>query len=183
MEEQISLGRIFGAFAKIGAFTIGGGYMMIPAIESEMRRRGWISDEELPDIVAIAQGAPGLLTVNMAIFAGYRLRGVPGSIVATLGSIAAPFFIILALAMLAANFQDNVIVQKILHGVRPASVAIIAAYTVKLSRRNCKKWWQWVIAIGTLAAVALLKLSPIYILLTLIIFAVAITAWRERRER
>ena len=157
--------------------------MMVPAIQSELSRRKWISDEELPDIVAIAQGAPGLLTVNMAIFAGYRLRGVKGSIVATLGSIAAPFLIILAIAMLAANLQDSAIVQKILHGVRPVSVAIIAAYMVKLAAKNCKSWWQWLIAAGTLALVAVLKVSPIYILLTLIVLAVALTAWRERRTR
>ena len=182
MEEKISLWNIFGVFAKIGAFTIGGGYMMVPAIQNELSRRKWISDEELPDIVAIAQGAPGLLTVNMAIFAGYRLRGVPGSIVATLGSIVAPFFIILAIAILAANLQDNPIVDKILHGVRPVSVAIIAAYTVKLARKNCRNWWQWLIALATLAGVSLLKISPIYILLTLIVLAVALTTWNEKRR-
>ena len=66
MDKPISLARIFAVFTKIGAFTIGGGYMMVPAIQNEMSKRHWISDEELPDIVAIAQGAPGLLTVNMA---------------------------------------------------------------------------------------------------------------------
>ena len=182
-DQPISLGRIFAAFAKIGAFTIGGGYMMVPAIQAEMSRRGWISDEELPDIVAIAQGAPGLLTVNMAIFAGYKLRGVRGSIVATLGSITPPFLIILAIAMLAANLQDSPVVQRILQGVRPVSVAIIAAYALKLSKTNCRRWWQWAIAGGTLLLVVLLKVSPVYILLTLIIFAVAITAYRERRLR
>ena len=183
MDSQISLAKIFAVFAKIGAFTIGGGYMMVPAIQNEMSKRGWISDEELPDIVAIAQGAPGLLTVNMAIFAGYRLRGVKGSIVATLGSITPPFLIILAIAMLAANFKDNPIVYRILQGVRPVSVAIIAAYTFKLSKTNCRNWWQWVIAVVTLALVALLKVSPVWILLTLIVLAVAITWQKERRAR
>ena len=183
MEKQISLARIFAVFAKIGAFTIGGGYMMVPAIQNEMSKRGWISDEELPDIVAIAQGAPGLLTVNMAIFAGYKLRGIKGSIVATLGSIAPPFVIILLIAMLAANFQDSPVVQRILQGVRPVSVAIIAAYTLKLARTNCKQWWQWIIAVATLLLVALLKVSPIWILLTLIVIAVALTAWKERRMK
>ena len=182
MDSQISLARIFAVFAKIGAFTIGGGYMMVPAIQAEMSRRGWISDEELPDIVAIAQGAPGLLTVNMAIFAGYKLRGVKGSIAATLGSITPPFLIILLIAMLAANFKDSPIVARILHGVRPVSVAIIAAYTLKLSRTNCKNLWQWAIAVGTLLLVALLKVSPVWILLSLIVLAVAWTAYKERRK-
>ena len=183
MDSQISLAKIFAVFAKIGAFTIGGGYMMVPAIQNEMSRRGWISDEELPDIVAIAQGAPGLLTVNMAIFAGYRLRGVKGSIVATLGSITPPFLIILAIAVAAASFKDSPVVCRILQGVRPVSVAIIAAYTFKLSRTNCKNWWQWLIAVATLLLVALLKVSPVWILLTLIVVAVALTAYRERRTK
>lgn len=183
MEAKISLLKIFAVFAKIGAFTIGGGYMMVPAIQAEMSKRQWISDEELPDIVAIAQGAPGLLTVNMAIFAGYKMRGVKGSIVATLGSITPPFLIILAIAMAAANLRDNAIIARILQGVRPVSVAIIAAYMFKLAKTNCKQWWQWAIALVTLLLVALLKISPIWILLTLIVVAVALTAHKERRVR
>ena len=81
-----SLWKIFLVFAKIGAFTIGGGYAMIPLIRDEMVRRGWMTDEELPDIIALAQSAPGVLAVNMSVFAGYRLRGVKGSIAATLGA-------------------------------------------------------------------------------------------------
>lgn len=180
--EEISLTKIFAVFAKIGAFTIGGGYMMVPAIQNEMSKRGWISDEELPDIVAIAQSAPGLLTVNMAIFAGYRLRGTAGSIVATLGCITPPFIIILAIAMVFTNFQDNPVIKSIFQGVRPASVGIITAYMYKLAKRNCKTFWQWGISIVSLVLIALLKVSPIYILLTLIIAALALTWYRERRN-
>lgn len=177
-----SLWNIFLAFLKIGAFTIGGGYTMVPAIEAEMRSRRWISDEELPDIVAIAQSAPGLLTVNMAIFAGYRLRGIIGSIVATLGCILAPFLIILLIAMFFANFQDNRIVVAVFTGVRPAAVAIIAAYTVKLIRNN--KNWRVAVPITTvtLLLVAFLKISPIYILLVLIIAAAAVSYCRQRKS-
>lgn len=154
--------------------------MMVPAIEAEIRRHGWISDDELPDIVALSQSAPGLLTVNMSIFAGYKLRGVPGSIVATLGSIIAPFLIILAIAMFFASFKDNAVVEAIFKGVRPVAVAIIAAYTVKLLRKNAK-WWQWAITLGALVGIALLKISAIYILLTIIVCAAAIAYFRQRR--
>ena len=91
-----SLWKIFLVFAKIGAFTIGGGYAMIPLIRDEMVRRGWMTDEELPDIIALAQSAPGVLAVNMSVFAGYRLRGVKGSIAAPLGATLPSFLIILA---------------------------------------------------------------------------------------
>ena len=68
---MVSLFEIIRVFAKIGAFTIGGGYAMIPLIEAEMNKRGWIPEEELPDIIALAQSAPGVLAVNVSIFAGY----------------------------------------------------------------------------------------------------------------
>lgn len=174
---MVSLWQIFLVFAKIGAFTIGGGYMMVPAIEAEIRRRGWIPDDELPDIVALSQSAPGLLTVNMAIFAGSRLRGVKGSVVATLGVIIAPFLIILAIAMFLVDVRDNAVVNAVFSGVRPAAVAIIAAYTVKLVRKH-SKWWQWAVTLGTLVAIAVFKVSAVYVLLCVILAALAIS-WRR----
>lgn len=174
---MVSLWQIFLVFAKIGAFTIGGGYMMVPAIEAEIRRRGWIPDDELPDIVALSQSAPGLLTVNMAIFAGSRLRGVKGSVVATLGVILAPFLIILAIAMFLVDVRDNAVVNAVFSGVRPAAVAIIAAYTVKLVRKH-SKWWQWAVTLGTLVAIAVFKVSAVYVLLCVILAALAIS-WRR----
>ena len=84
-KEEVSLWQIFTVFAKIGAFTIGGGYAMIPLIRDEMIKRDWMSDEELPDIISMAQSAPGVLAVNMSIFVGHKLRGVKGCVVATLG--------------------------------------------------------------------------------------------------
>lgn len=180
MESRISLWNIFAVFAKIGAFTIGGGYVMIPAIEAEIRKRNWIEEDELPDIVALSQSAPGLLTVNMAIFAGYRMRGVKGSVAATAGCILAPFLAILLIAMFFSSFRDVAVIEHFFKGVRPVSVALIAAYAVKLFRKN-GRWWQWAITAAALAGMVLLKLSPIYMLLTLMVSAAAVQMWRERR--
>lgn len=177
---MVSLWEIFLIFAKIGAFTIGGGYMMVPAIEDEVRRKGWISDDELPDIVALSQSAPGLLTANMAIFVGHKLRGVAGSIVATLGCILAPFVIILLIAMFFSSFKDNPVIARIFLGVRPVAVAIISAYCFKLLRRQTK-WWEWAISLVTLAAMALLKLSAVWILLAVIVCACAVSYCQQRR--
>lgn len=178
--NRVSLRKIFSEFAYIGSFTIGGGYMMVPAIEARLRKRGWISDDELSDMVALSQSAPGLLTVNMAIFAGYRLRGIPGSVVATLGCIIAPFLIILAIAMFFSAFSEAPVIQAIFRGVRPVAVAIIAAYAVKLLRRHTR-WWEWVITLVAFAAIAFLEISPIYILLTIIVIAAAVMKFREGR--
>ena len=88
---MVSFWNIFLVFARIGAFTIGGGYAMLPIIRNEIVRRGWLKDEDFIDIIALAQSAPGLLAVNISIFTGYKLRGTAGSIVATLGSILPSF--------------------------------------------------------------------------------------------
>ena len=85
--EQVSLWKLFGVFAKMGAFTIGGGYAMLPLIEQEMTSRGWISQEDIQDIIVLAQGAPGLLAVNMAIYTGHKIRGLKGSIVSERKSV------------------------------------------------------------------------------------------------
>ena len=176
-----SLRQIFGVFAKIGAFTIGGGYAMIPLIQDEMTRRGWLSDEELPDIIALAQSAPGVLAVNVSIFAGYRLRGLKGSIAATIGTVLPSFISILLIAMFLSNFQDNPLVRRIFNGIRPVVVSLIAVPMINMARKNNKTWWAWLITVTTLVLVAVLKVSPIYILLVLLVTATAFYLYRDKK--
>ena len=180
-EKSISLWRIFAVFAKVGAFTIGGGYAMIPVIQDEMSRRGWISEEELPDIVALSQSAPGVMAVNISIFAGYRLRGIRGSIAATLGSITPSFLIILAIAMAFTAFRDNPWVERAFMGIRPAVIALIAVPMVRMAKKSCKAWWAWLVAIAALVLVAFLNFSPIYILLVVMIIGFSLTYYKEKR--
>ncbi|MBQ9093757.1 MAG: chromate transporter [Prevotella sp.] len=172
--------QIFITFAKIGAFTIGGGYAMLPIIQNEIVRRGWLKEEDFTDIVALAQSAPGLLAVNISIFTGHKLRGTKGSIVATLGSILPSFLIILAIAMLFSGYQDNPTVIKIFKGIRPVVVALIAVPMINMAKTANRKWWAWLLSAVTLALVAFLKISPIYILLTVIVVAAAVSWWRTK---
>ena len=182
-KDNISLAGIFGVFAKIGTFTIGGGYAMVPLIRDELISRGWISEEEFPDILALSQMAPGLLAVNFSIFAGYRMRGMRGALVATLGSCLTPFLLILAIAMFFSGFKDNPVVIRIFQGMRPAVVALIAVPMIQMARSACKNWWSWALTIAAMLLVALLKVSPIYILLVTLIVALAICVAADRRRR
>ena len=180
--NKVSLWQIFGVFVKIGAFTIGGGYAMIPVIEAELTRRGWIDEAEFPDIITLAQTAPGLLAVNMSIFSGYKLRGVKGSIVATLGSVLPSFLIILLVAMFFTNFQDNPYVIKLFKGMRPVAIALIAVPMVRMIAKGSHKLWAWALTLASMLAVVLLKVSPIYILLVVIACSLVITYLKEGRK-
>lgn len=155
----------FLVFSKIGAFTIGGGYAMVPLIEDEVvTKRHWIVKEDFIDLLAIAQSSPGILAVNISIFIGYRLRGIRGSIVTALGTILPSFLIILSIALFFHNFKDNVVIEKIFKGIRPAVVALIAAPTfsmaksAKINRHNI-----WIPAVSALL-IWLLGFSPIWII-------------------
>ena len=179
---MVSLFSIFKVFAKIGGFTIGGGYAMIPIIQDELDKRGWISETEFQDIVALCQSAPGILAVNMSIFAGYRLRGVKGSIVACIGTILPPFISILLIAMLFTGYKDNPVVVRIFKGIRPVVVSLIAVPMINMARKGNKTWWAWLISGVTLFLVAFLNFSPIYILLVLLTLALCFTLIKERRS-
>lgn len=178
---MISLWNIFLVFMKIGAFTIGGGYAMIPIIKDELDKRHWIDEDELPDIIALAQSAPGILAVNVSIFTGYKIRGVKGSIAATIGSVLPSFLIILAIAMAFSNFQGNPLVIRIFKGIRPVVVSLIAAPMISMARKSNSTWWAWLISGLSLVAVAFLRISPIYIIMVLIVLAVTFTMMKERK--
>lgn len=163
--------EIFSCFAKIGAFTIGGGYAMIPIIQKEVvEKKRWIEEEDFMDVLAISQSAPGLLAVNISIFLGYRLKGVKGSIVATLGSVLPSFLIILLIAMFFAGYQDNPTVIKIFKGIRPVVVSLIAVPVINMARKAKLNIYTGMLAVATALLVTFLKVSPIYILMVAGIF-------------
>ena len=181
MQKKVSLWEIFLIFGKIGAFTIGGGIPMIAAIKSELTKRGWIEDEEFLEIIAISQTAPGLFAANISIMTGYKLRGTIGSVVATIGSCLPPFLIILLIAMFFTQFKDNEYVIKAFKGIRPVVVALIGVPMYDMLRATKMKWWSWALMISSMILVCVLKVSPIYILICVIVVALAISWWKNRR--
>ncbi len=180
--KKVSLWSIFAVFAKIGAFTIGGGYAMIPIIQDELTKRGWMKEEELPDIIALSQSAPGVLAVNMSIFSGYKLRGLKGSIAATIGSVLPSFLIILLIAMFLSGYQDNPYVIRAFNGIRPVVISLIAVPMINMARKNNKTWWAWALSIVTLILVALLDVSPIYILLVVMVLSFSLAMYRQKKQ-
>ena len=158
--------ELFKIFFRIGAFTIGGGYAMVPLIEDEIvAKRKWIKAEDFLDLLAIAQSSPGILAVNIAIFVGYRLKGMKGSLVTSLGAILPSFLMILAIALFFQQFKSNVYVEKVFKGIRPAVVALIAAPTFKLGKSaKINRYTIWIPVISALL-IWLLGFSPIWIII------------------
>lgn len=179
---MISLWQIFWVFAKIGAFTIGGGIPMIAAIKSELVERKWLNDEDFVDIITLAQTAPGLFAVNISILTGHRLRGTKGSVVATIASCLPPFLIILFVAMFFTTFKDNPYVVKAFKGIRPVVVALIGMPMIDMIKATKMRWWSWVIVISSMTLVCFMNVSPIYILICVISMAIFISWYNNRKH-
>ena len=158
--------KLFISFFKIGAFTFGGGWAMIPLIEREVvDKQNWIKREDFVDALAIAQSLPGVLAVNISILIGYKLRGLKGCLMATLGTILPSFLIILAIAIWFVQTYDNPVVERIFKGIRPAVVALIVSpvfSTAKTARINIK---TVIIPIIVALSIWLGGISPIWFVL------------------
>ena len=189
---------MFFSFLKIGAFTLGGGYAMIPLVREEVvKHRRWIEEEEFLNMLALAQSAPGVMAVNTAIFVGYKIHGWKGMICTTLGSILPSFVIILLIATLFTHFREYPLVEAAFKGIRPAVVALIAAPLYKMAknagmmRTDCTKskkeligsWILLLLPIAVALLIWLADLSPIVIIVLTILSAITITFVNDRKER
>lgn len=155
---------IFWSFLKVGAFTIGGGYAMIPLMQRELvERHGWLTEEDFMDEVALSQAMPGVFAVNMASTTGYRLRGVRGAVVATVGNVLMPIVFILALAMFFRTFRENPIVERVFMGLRPCVVALIAAPVFTMAKSAKVTWSNVWIPVVSALLIWLLGVSPIVV--------------------
>ena len=158
--------QLFTTFAKIGSFTLGGGYAMVPVMQKEVvDKRGWLAADEFMDILAVSQATPGLFAMNMASHIGYKLKGTLGGIVGALAVALPSIIAILLIAMFFQAFKGNVYVEKIFMGIRPAVVALIAApcfsmaRTAKINRHNI-----WIPVLSALLICAF-GVSPIWVIL------------------
>ena len=125
----------FKTFFKIGAFTLGGGYAMIPIIQSEVvEKRKWVEKDQFLDLIAIAQSCPGVFAINISVFIGYKLRKIPGALCTALGTALPSFLIILLIAMFFHRFMEVGWVAAMFRGIRPAVVALIAVPTFNLAK-------------------------------------------------
>ncbi len=188
-------GQMFYTFLKIGAFTLGGGYAMIPLIQAEVvNKRRWIDEQEFLNMLALAQSAPGVMAANAAIFIGYKMRGWKGIIATLLGSILPSFVIILLIATIFTRFRELPAIEAIFKGIRPAVVALIAAPLYKMARsagmmqtkgQDIKQlvlsWLLLLIPITVALILWLCDISPIWIILLTIVASLCIVLFRQKK--
>lgn len=166
--------ELFLIFFKIGAFTFGGGYAMIPLIRNEVvNKKRWLEDDEFMDMLAIAQSMPGPIALNTALFAGNKRLGFKGSLFSGAGVILPSFIVILLIAMVFTQFKDNPLVERIFKGIRPAVVALIVAPLLSLGKSAGVRWKNLWIPVVVALAVWQLNVSPMYIVLAAILLGVS----------
>lgn len=171
MVESLSaatLLTLFLTFLKIGVVMFGGGQAMIPVLRYEVVvRRGWLTEDEFLDLVAIAESTPGPVAINAATYVGYRIAGVVGSLVATLAVVLPAFSVILAVASALQRYYENYLVRSVLNGIRGAVVGLFAAALITVVKGIYRGLPPFstiatsVIAVAVFVAVVLLRADPV----------------------
>ena len=175
--------RIFLSFFKIGAFTFGGGYAMIPLIQNEaVEKRGWVTDDDILEIIAIAESTPGPIAINSATFVGYRAAGVLGSICATLGVVLPSFVIILAISFALQQFQDIQQVQWAFKGIGAGVVALLIKSLWTMYKKSPKGWVAYVVMAGAFILTAFVNVSAIFVIIGCAVFGLVTSLLMKKKE-
>ncbi len=157
---------LFRVFFSISAVALGGGLTMLPIMSKEfVEKRGWLSDNDMLDTVAVMQSLPGIISINMAVLIGYRVSGVFGAVFSAFGVILPPFVAIILLAMFLTKLDNNETVNHVFLGVRAAVAAMILLSAVKLAKQALKSHWAQVIAIFGFIAMVFFEMNAILLVI------------------
>ena len=175
--------ELFLTFLKIGAFTFGGGYAMIPLIQRETsEKRGWISDDDILEIIAIAESTPGPIAINSATFIGYRVAGVFGSFCATFGVVLPSFVIISLIAMVLRQFRELKAIRYAFYGIRAGVLALIFKALVSMYKKCPKGWVSYVVMAASFLVAAFTGINVIYVIIACALFGLVTSLLMGRRQ-
>ena len=173
-----------GTFLKIGAFTFGGGYAMIPLIQREItEKHGWITDDDILDIIAIAESTPGPIAINSATFVGYRTCGFWGAMCATVGVVLPSFVIILVISGILEQFQQLKVVQYAFNGIRAGVLALLFKALYTMYKKSPKGWAAYVVMAAAFALTAFLKVNVLWVIAGCAVFGLVTALLAERRTQ
>ncbi len=171
------------AFMRIGAFTFGGGYAMLPLIQKEIvDKKRWATEEEIMDYYAVSQCTPGIIMVNTATFIGYYLKGIPGAIVATLSVVTPSIVIISLIASILTTYSSLAIVQHALAGIRVAVCVLVLNAVIKLWKNGIKDAYGIIIFAIVLAAVSFTSISTVIIVILSAVAGLIYTTLKQRGQ-
>lgn len=175
---------LFLTFLKIGAFTFGGGYAMIPLIQREtVEKNKWISDEDILEIVAIAESTPGPIAINAATFVGYRIAGFWGAAAATCGVVLPSFLIISLISLVLKKFSELKPVKYAFWGIRAGVLALIAKALITMFKKCPKDLPAYIIMAASFVCAAVLKIDVIFIIIGCAAFGLIWSLIARRAER
>ena len=176
------LWKLFLTFFKIGAFTFGGGYAMIPLIQREVvEKNHWLTDEDILEIIAIAESTPGPIAINSATFVGYKAAGVWGALLCTSGVVIPSFFIILAVSFVLDQFQSLQVVQFAFNGIRAGVLALILKALVNMYKKCPKGWVSYVVMLLSFLAVVFTDVNVLYVIIGCAAFGLITSLLAVRR--
>ena len=182
--QKAGLFELFWSFFKIGAFTFGGGYAMLPMLEREcVERHRWTDKDELLDYFAIGQCTPGVIAVNTATFVGNSERGILGAAAATLGVVTPSVIIILIIAAVLQNFAHIPAVQHAFSGIRCAVAALILKAVIGLIKNSVKDWFSIVLCAAAFLLVAVFSVSPVFVVLGAALVGVGANTVKRGRSK
>ena len=164
---------LFVSFFKIGLFTFGGGYAMLPMLQREIvEKHKWATEDDVLDYYAIGQCTPGIIAVNTATFVGVKLAGALGGAVSTVAVVSPSLIIITIISTILRNFAEYAVVQHAFAGIRVAVAALVVVSVVKLFKKGVKDVLGYVIFAVSLLLVFFLDVSPIWVVLAAIAIGV-----------
>jgi len=173
---------VFGTFFKIGAFTFGGGYAMIPIIQREtVEKHKWITDEDILEIIAIAESTPGPIAINAATFVGYRTAGILGSACATLGVVLPSFVIILLISGILREFSQVDAVRYAFNGIRAGVLALLVKAFLTMYKKNPRNWASCTVMAVSFLMAAFTDVSMILVIIGCAVFGLVTATAAQRR--
>ena len=176
------LWSLFCTFLKIGGFTFGGGYAMIPLIQKEaVENKKWVTDDDILEIIAIAESTPGPIAINSATFVGYRTCGVLGAACATLGVVLPSFVIILAISFVLEQFQELKAVKYAFNGIRAGVLALLFKALWGMYKKSPKGWAAYVVMAAAFVLTAFLKINVLIVIVFCAVFGLVTAMLAERR--
>ncbi len=176
--------KLFLTFLRIGAFTFGGGYAMIPLIQREIvEKNKWLTDEDILDIIAIAESTPGPIAINSATFVGYKVAGFFGAFFSTLGVVLPSFIIILVISFVLEQFEALTAVQYAFNGIRAGVMALIVKALINMYKKCPKGWVTYVVIGASFAVVTFFNVNVLYVIIGCAVFGLITALIAEKRCR